>query len=141
MPRLVSTSILFVALLGGCTAVDNFDKFTFVDAGTLPGFGQACMTDCAQPNPLRPLMCYHMFGSRNVPGGMCTRSCTASLGPLACSDFPDAACVTVEGMDVCLLRCDPSIGRNCRNNYSCCANHTVVTGPGTCAPTESDVCH
>ena len=52
-----------------------------------------------------------------------------------------ADCVTVENMDVCLPHCDPSLGRNCRTNYSCCANHNVVTAAGDCAPSTTDLCH
>jgi hypothetical protein len=148
MGRWTLASLMLAAALGACTAVDDFRKFKFVDdggtgdlAGTLPGFGQPCTTDCAQPNPLRPLTCFHMFGSRTIPGGICTRSCSTAAGAVACADFPDAACVTVENVDVCLPRCDPSVGRNCRTGFSCCDSNNVVTGPGTCAPTMTDLCH
>jgi len=148
MRSLAFAAICAAALLGACSAVDDFRKFKFIDDGgandlpaALPGFGQACTDTCAQPEPTHPLSCYHMFGSRPVPGGMCTRSCTPALGVVACSGLPNAICVTVEGADVCLPLCDPSIGRNCRTDYACCANHTVVTGPGACAPTTTDLCH
>jgi hypothetical protein len=139
---------LVAALIGACTAVDDFSKYKFVeDAGTddlggLPSFGQACSDVCATgPAPSRPLSCFKMFGNKTVPGGMCTRSCNAVLGAVACNDYPDAVCATVEGMDVCLPRCDPTVGRNCRNNYSCCDSMMVVAGPGACAPTTTNLCH
>jgi hypothetical protein len=138
--------------LGACSAVDNFNRFHFVsDGGTdlagadmtpaLPTFGQACVDQCASPSPMHALTCFHMFGQISAPGGICTHSCNAQLGNLGCSDVPDANCVTVEGMDVCLPRCDPSLGKNCRPNYGCCANGQVVTGQGSCAPTDTNLCH
>jgi hypothetical protein len=135
------------ALVGACTAIDNFNHFSFVyDAGAEdmlpePNFGQACSDTCAQPVPSRPLMCLHMIGSRTAQGGICTRTCTASAGAAACSDFADAVCVTVEGMDLCLPHCDPSVGRNCRTGYACCDNHNVITTAGACAPPTTDLCH
>ena len=110
----------------------------------LPGFGQACVDICdpgAGATSGRSLTCFHMFGSRSVPGGMCTRTCTP--GVAACSDYGVAAadCVTVEGIAVCLPHCDSTLGRNCRTNFSCCANHNVVTAAGDCAPSTTDLCH
>ena len=142
--------VLVAASAGACSAVDNFDKFKFVDDGgtdggtagvdmSLPGFGQPC-TDQCQASPLRPLMCLKMLGSRPIPGGMCTRACTIT-GAISCSDYPDAVCVHVESMDVCLPRCDPSQNRTCRTGLSCCDNQNVVTGPGACAPSTTDLCH
>jgi hypothetical protein len=85
-------------------------------------------------------MCVKMLNNVTVPGGMCTRQCVA--GTLtSCNDYPDALCGHVEGMDVCLQRCDPSLGRNCRTGFSCCDNQHVVTVAGLCAPTQSDLCH
>ncbi len=144
--------VAVAAVFGACSAVDNFTKFTFVDGGgggdmtgaQLPGFGQQCTDTCAPgaSAPSRPLMCVKMFGSRMVPGGICTRTCTAG-SIISCSDYGTgvADCVTVEGMDLCLPHCDPSIGRNCRTNFSCCANHNVVTTMGDCAPSTTDLCH
>src|SRR5439155_4505512 len=106
--------VLVAASLGACSAVDNFEKFKFVqDAGAddlamgLPGFGQPCTDQCQVGNALRPLMCLKMLGSRTIPGGMCTRGCTIG-GSISCSDYPDAVCTLVESTDVCLPRCDPS---------------------------------
>jgi hypothetical protein len=136
--------ILCALVAGACSAVDNYNDFKFVlDGGSdmianLPTFGQACTDVCAPAT--RPLSCYKMFGSKTVPGGMCTHSCTASLGNIGCADLNEANCVTVENMDVCLPRCDESTGRNCRSNYSCCASMMTVTGPGSCAPTMTDLC-
>lgn len=143
--------VVLAAVLGACTAVDNFNDFKFVDGGVdaasdmpgqLPGFGQPCTDTCAPGTvPNRPLSCFRTFGSVPVPGGICTHSCMASTGAISCSDLPDSACVTVENMDVCLPRCDLSLGKNCRNNFSCCANGNTVTGPGACAPTQTNLCH
>ena len=144
--------VVAAAVFGACSAVDDFNKFTFDDggggggdmAGALPGFGQACTDSCAPgaSAPSRPLMCAKMIGSRTVPGGICTRTCTAG-SIISCSDYGVgvADCVHVEGMDLCLPHCDPSIGRNCRTNFSCCANQAVVTMMGTCAPSTTDLCH
>jgi hypothetical protein len=144
--------VVVAALIGACTAVDDFNKFSFNDGGAgdlgkLPGFGQAC-TDSCEPGasaPARPLVCVHMLGSRTVPnGGICTRTCTAGGATnVSCSDYgvDTAACVTVENMDLCLPRCDPSIGRNCRTGFSCCDSHNVVTVAGECAPPQTDLCH
>lgn len=144
--------VVVAAVLGACSAVDDFTKFTFTDGGggvntdmggALPEFGQACVDACAVgPDPTRPLMCFHMFGSRTVPGGMCTRDCIVGSA-ISCTNLGIGAadCVTVENMALCLPHCDPSLGRNCRNNYSCCANHAVVTDAGNCAPSTTDLCH
>ncbi len=154
MRNLAFASLVVVAAaIGACSAVDDFRKFSFADGGgintdmmgNLPGFGQQCVDTC-EPGPGaaagRPLSCFHMFGSKTVPGGMCTRTCTAG-GAIGCIDYGvgTADCVTVEGVDVCLPHCDASLGRNCRSNYSCCANHNVVTTAGDCAPSETDLCH
>ncbi|HEX6838068.1 MAG TPA: hypothetical protein VF334_15930 [Polyangia bacterium] len=145
--------IIFAAVIGACSAVDDFRKFTFTDGGSvntdmmgnLPGFGEQCVNDCA-PGPGaalgRPLSCFHMFGSQSVPGGMCTRSCTP--GSIAsCSDYGvgTADCVTVEGIGVCLPRCGTIVGRTCRPMYSCCANGNTVTDQGDCAPSNTNLCH
>ncbi len=140
-------SILAAAALGACTAVDNFDDFKFVSdggtgdlAGTLPGFGQPC-TDACQAGTLgRPLMCFKSFGPVSVPGGICTRSCSMGAGVIACSDYPEAVCTTVENMDVCLPRCDVSQGRTCRPGFACCAGNVMVQGPGACAPPTTNLC-
>jgi hypothetical protein len=136
------------ALVGACTAVDNFNDFHFVDGGgvgdggQLPGFGQACTDTCA-PGPVanRPLSCFTQIGGKPAPGGICTHSCTASIGAITCGDLPDAVCVTVENTDLCLPRCDLSMGRGCRKDYSCCAAGNTVTGPGACAPSQTNLCH
>jgi hypothetical protein len=148
MRALPLLALALAALFAACTAIDDFNKFKFVTDGgsggdmlALPGFGQACTDSCAQPVPLRPLMCVHMIGNRTVTGGICTRTCTAGAGAAACSDFSDAVCVTVESTDLCLPHCDASLGRNCRTGFSCCDNHNVVTGAGACAPPTTDLCH
>ena len=143
--------VVVAAAFGACSAVDDFRKFSFADGGGalddmgtgLPEFGQACVDSCAVgPDPTHPLMCFHSFGSRTAPGGICTRTCSASVAASCVSLGLGAAdCVTVENMDVCLPHCDPSVGRNCRTNYSCCANHNVVTNAGDCAPSATDLCH
>jgi hypothetical protein len=143
--------VVVAALFGACSAVDDFRKFTFTDGGSvdtdmggvLPEFGQPCVDTCAVgPDPARPLMCVHSFGSRSAPGGICTRTCSVG-SVISCSNFGVgvADCVTIESMDLCLPHCDPSIGRNCRTNYSCCANHNVVTNAGDCAPSTTDLYH
>jgi hypothetical protein len=146
--------VSLAALFGACSAIDDFTKFKFTDGGgnddmsgdmgspNLPDFGQACVDSCAPGAGAalgHPLMCVHMFGSRTVPGGMCTRSCTAAIG---CLEYGANAadCVTVEGTTVCLPHCDATIGKNCRSNYSCCSNKAVVTTAGDCAPSTTDLC-
>lgn len=147
----IALALVAAAALAACSAIDNFNKYHFVyDGGSddlgdmtpaLPTFGQACTDQCASPNPMRPLTCYHAIGSVTAPGGICTHACNATLGAISCSDLPDAVCVTVENMDLCLVRCDPSMGKNCRVDYACCAGGKVTTMPGACAPTETNLCH
>jgi hypothetical protein len=143
--------VIGAAIFGACSAVDDFTRFSFTDgggggdmAGTLPNFGQPCTDACAPgaSAPARPLTCVKMIGSRSVPNGICTRTCIAG-SVVSCSDYGIGAadCVTVENTDLCLPHCDPSIGRNCRTNFSCCANHNVVTTMGACAPSTTDLCH
>jgi hypothetical protein len=153
MRSIVFASLVAVAAVcGACTAIDDFSKFTFVDSGVvntdmgggnLPGFGQACTDSCAPgaSAPARPLTCFTMLGSRAVPGGMCTRTCTPTA--ISCSDYGVgvADCVTVEGTAVCLPHCDASLGRECRTGFSCCASGNVVTVNGDCAPPQTDLCH
>jgi hypothetical protein len=142
--------VTFAALVGACTAIDDFNKFHFSDGGAVgdmgpfPGFGAPCVDVCdpgAGATSGRSLTCFHMLGSRSVPGGMCTRTCTP--GVAACSDYGVAAadCVTVEGIAVCLPHCDATLGRGCRTGFSCCANNNVVTNAGDCAPSTTDLCH
>ncbi|HXU72714.1 MAG TPA: hypothetical protein VN947_25505 [Polyangia bacterium] len=153
MRSLAFASLVFIAAAAGaCSAIDDFNKFTFSDGGgvntdmggLLPAFGQACVDAC-DPGPGavagRALTCFHMFGSRSVPGGMCTRTCTP--GAAACIDYGVgvADCVTVEGIALCLPHCDATMARGCRSNYECCANHNVVTNAGDCAPSQTDLCH
>jgi hypothetical protein len=139
--------------LASCSAVDDFGKFHFADGGSgdmtvvdmtgagLPGFGEACTTECTPgPSaPSRPLMCLQMFGPRQIPGGECTRACVAG-SVISCTDYGDAVCAHVEGMDVCLRGCNPALGHNCRSGFDCCANQQPTTGPGACAPTNTDYC-
>jgi hypothetical protein len=154
MRNLAFASLVAVAaLVGACSAIDDFNKFTFSDGGavntdmgggSLPGFGQACVDVCgpgAGAAAGRALTCFHMFGGRSIPGGMCTRTCT--VGAIGCLEYGanGADCVTVEGIAVCLPHCDATIGRNCRSNFSCCANNNVVTTAGDCAPSTTDLCH
>ena len=112
--------------------------------GALPKFGQACVDTC-DPGPGasagRALTCFNMIGSRSVPGGMCTRTCTP--GATGCIDYGVgvADCVTVEGIALCLPHCDATLGRNCRTGFGCCANGNVVTNAGDCAPSTTDLCH
>jgi hypothetical protein len=146
--------VVVAAVIGACSAVDDFRKFTFTDGGSintdmggnLPGFGQAC-TDACDPGPGassgRPNTCFHMIGSRSVPGGICTRTCTPG-GAISCTDYGVgvADCVTVEGIALCLPHCGTIIGRACRGTgWECCANHNAVTDSGDCAPSTTDLCH
>jgi hypothetical protein len=145
--------IVVAAALGACSAIDDFRKFTFTDGGSLagdmmggnlPGFGEGCVDACdpgAGATSGRALTCFHMFGSRTVPGGMCTRTCTP--GGVSCIDYGVGAadCVTVEGISVCLPRCGTTVGHGCRSMYECCANHNTVTDLGDCAPSQTDLCH
>ena len=142
--------VVVAALFGACSAVDDFRKFTFADGGALntdmgglPEFGQPCTDTCAVgSDPTHPLMCFRSFGSRLAPGGICTHTCSATVAASCVGlGVGVADCVTVENMDVCLPHCDPSVGRNCRTGYSCCANHNVVNDAGDCAPSTTDLCH
>jgi hypothetical protein len=154
MRKLAFASLVaLAAVIGACSAIDDFHKFHFSDGGglagdmggsTLPGFGQACVDTC-DPGPGaalgRSLTCFHNFGSQSIPGGMCTRTCTP--GVAACIDYGTgvADCVTVEGMAVCLPHCDSTVGRGCRSGFECCANGHAVTMAGDCAPSQTDLCH
>ncbi|HEY2746931.1 MAG TPA: hypothetical protein VGL86_20050 [Polyangia bacterium] len=145
--------VVAAAALGACSAIDDFTKFKFSDGGeintdmggaNLPDFGQACVDDCAPGAGAaagHPLTCMHNVGSRTLPGGMCTRACTP--GVAGCIEYGANAadCVTIEGVSVCLPHCDSTLGRNCRTNYSCCSNMSVVTTAGDCAPSNADICH
>lgn len=128
--------------LGACSALDDFDRFHFTDAGVagadlgLPGFGAACVDQCGPG-----LTCLHSLNGKTFAGGMCTHACNPTLGPVACSDVPDAVCAGLENMGLCLPRCDPSMGRACRAGYSCCANGHEVTMMGACAPPDTNLCH
>jgi hypothetical protein len=136
-----------VLLASACSAVDNFDRFKFVNDGgnndftrNLPGFGEACTGTCDVGNASRPLQCLTTLNGQSFPGGICTRACT--LGMLgSCSDYPDAVCVHIENQDLCLPRCDPSLNRNCRLNYACCDAGHQVTIAGACAPPDTNLCH
>ena len=143
--------VAIAAVLGACSAIDDFTKFKFSDGGevntdmgaaNLPDFGQPCVDQCAPGAggaAGRPLTCMHMFGSKTAPGGMCTRACTTAIG---CLEYGVnvADCVTIEGISVCLPHCDATTGRNCRSNYSCCSMGNVVTTAGDCAPSTTDLC-
>jgi hypothetical protein len=148
MRGLAFASVAFVALALGCTAVDDFSKFRFVNDGGahdlagsasgdmgsngLPGFGQACSQGCSGD-----LTCAKDFGGKSpAPGGTCTRSC-ATMG---CGDLPNATCVALNGMPVCMPRCDPSQAQLCRSAYSCCNGTTTTLGPGACSPPTTDFC-
>lgn len=140
-------SILCLAL-GGCSAIDDFNQFHFVDDGgaaagqdmtpALPGFGEACVNQCASSD----LSCVHMAGNLTLPGGICTRACNPTLGVVACNDLPNAFCVQVDNnMALCLPRCDLGMGRDCRAGYDCCFNGKPAT-MGVCAPPDTNnVCH
>ena len=147
-------SLLAVAaVVGACSAVDDFTKFTFTDAGAvdtdmgaggLPGFGQPCTGTCAiGPEPTHPLTCFSAFGSVTVPGGICTHTCTLP-GAAGCTGLGsgEADCVLIENTQVCLPQCNPNGGKSCRNSigWGCCANRNVVTNTGDCAPTMSNLC-
>jgi hypothetical protein len=130
--------------LAGCSAVDDFHKFDFVDDGGLdqgrdlapglPGFGDACVDQCAPST----LSCVHTVNGLTFDGGMCTRSCNPALGAVACGDLADSFCVDVGGMGLCLPRCDPQMGSVCRPKYACCNNGKMVTMPGVCAPPDTN---
>jgi hypothetical protein len=46
-------------------------------------------------------------------------------------------CLTVEGKSVCLPTCS---GGGCREGFDCCADRQETTGPGACAPHDTDFC-
>lgn len=97
--------------------------------------GGACAGSCAGG-----LTCYTMTGTpgnmTSLPGGFCSKPCA---GP---SDCPasSAQCATIEGTQLCVPNCNPSLGVSCRSGYSCCANQQVVSGMGGCGPTSSNFC-
>jgi hypothetical protein len=137
---LLALVAMATALFGGCSAVDDFTRFSFTDGGTgggdlsgVPGFGEACTTVC-NGTLLSPLTCFKDFGGKEAPGGICTRPCGNQL---ACSSLPNAMCLTVQGTAVCLPTCN---GGGCRSGYQCCANRDTTNGPGACAPSTTDFC-
>jgi hypothetical protein len=141
--------------LGACSAVDDFSKFKFQDdagaavtgdmagggdlasvdmtpVGTVPGFGQPCTTVCAVG-----LTCAKEFGGKApAPGGICTRSCAV----MTCSDLPNATCVSLNNIEVCMPRCNPSQNQSCRPSYLCCDGNSQTTGMGACSPPNTDFC-
>jgi hypothetical protein len=147
MRSLAFASLLFAAALGACSAVDNFDKFKFVDdggtggdmTGQPPGFGQPCTDQCQTAVASRPLTCLKTINGETIPGGMCTRQCSPGTA-IACSEYPDAVCTHIESMDLCLPRCDASLGRGCRTGLACCDNRHIVSLAGACAPPNTDLC-
>jgi hypothetical protein len=146
-------SLLALWLVGACSAVDNFNNFTFGGSGAHPDmrgpagtpdmgpptFGEACTPgNCAGS-----LTCYTSFPNDTVPGGICSQSCNSGLG--SCADVPNAVCVQVSqsggGTDVCLERC--TIGQTCRSGFKCCLAR--IPGPGgattpACAPDGASFC-
>lgn len=141
--------VLFATTIG-CSAVDDFSRFTFVSDGggdmvardggaddlarvDHGGIGDACTaTSCATG-----LTCYTTAGTATLPGGFCSRTCD----PNASGNCPfGSECGTVEGFSMCLPRCDPSQNLGCRQSYSCCHMQLIVVGPGACAPTSSNYC-
>ena len=144
--------LVLAATLGACSAVDDFRKFTFTDGGT------GRRRHEREPARLRPAVHRQLRPRRRrrarPPAHLLPHVRLAHrpgrhvharvhAGTVAsCSDYGIgvADCVVVEGIAVCLPHCDPSIGRNCRTNYSCCANNNVVTTSGDCAPSEADLC-
>jgi hypothetical protein len=152
----MSRLVLGALLACGCTAIDDFGKFKFVDGGdggadgsagdlaaTATGnFGQPCnqgFTCNAGPTGA-PLDC-----NRDLPGTMCTRACDHLTSPL-CVDFGagKADCVPTPDGDLCLPTCF-TVENNfpCRDsNYICCGanNMPKPNGPGVCGPTTG-MCH
>lgn len=99
-----------------------------------PEVGAACTGSCAGG-----LTCYTMTGSPGnmtpLPGGFCSKPCA---GPGDCP--ASAQCGTIEGAQICVPTCNPSMGVSCRSGYSCCANQQIVTTMGGCGPTSSNFC-
>jgi hypothetical protein len=148
--------VTFIALwlVGACSAVDNFNNFTFPGGPSghpdmrgsanlpdmaRPNFGEACNPgDCANS-----LTCYTNLGTDPAPGGICSHACNSGLG--SCSDVPNGVCIEVSttggGTSVCLERC--SLGQSCRTGFKCCM--ASVPGPGAgefaCAPDGASFCH
>jgi hypothetical protein len=144
---LAFASLIVIAALAACSAVDDFTRFKFVEDGgsrahddlagsPLPGFGDSCSSAC-DSNLLHPLSCFQDFNGKTAPGGICTRQCSSAA---ACADLPDAVCVTVENIAVCLPRCDLFASKTCRSMYDCCANGKPAVA-GACAPTDTSLCH
>lgn len=150
--------LVLSASSGGCSAIDNFGRFTFNDGGAtgdasssadsgLAAFGQACTpNECQQygMSAAQPTtMCEMKVGSSadNIfPGGMCTRACTA-LAP--CVEYNGggtaALCEPLFGGMYCLAVCNVGNAPPCRKNYNCCNMGGLTTGPGACVP--SSICN
>jgi len=127
--------LVLMALLGGCTAVDDFSKFSFAvppDFGADMSSGSTDMgpqpsaigSPCSRNTCTAPLTC-----DENWPGGFCTELCSLTSNPCP----PDTVCVTVDNVSggatkVCAPRCT-SVS-TCRTGYECC---TLALG-GACLP-------
>lgn len=105
-----------------------------VDAGSgPPPYGAACSAGCDAG-----LTCYTNAGSAPLTGGFCSKPCMAQ------ADCPSqlALCGTIEGFKLCVPRCNPSSGMQCRlsDGYACCSGQQVVTSAGGCGPESSNFC-
>lgn len=126
----------------GCSAIDDFGRFRFTadgaydDGGSLDAAVGAIGEPCPTASCPTGLTCFMHAGAATLPDGLCSRTCDPSLGDCP----PGSECATVEGVSLCLARCDPSTGRTCRTGYSCCMAKLVVQGPGACSPTGSNFC-
>ena len=158
MRGLAFASLLLAALApGGCSAIDDFSKFKFADdlgvgmggdmavgaadmaaavdmtpVSGAPGFGDPCTTVCAVG-----LTCFKEFGGKApAPGGICTRSCALT----DCTGLANATCVSLNNLQVCMPRCNPSQNQSCRPSYLCCDGNSQTTGMGACSPPNTDFC-
>jgi hypothetical protein len=144
--------VVMFAMSTGCSAIDNFERFTFDDGGSdagsdggavLSAFGDGCKANgCEQYNAARPTMCEQSVGNGNsFPEGMCTRVCTPGVG--ACTDYvtvgAGALCAPLFNSNYCLLQCNVPNAEPCRKNYNCCNTTGPTSGPGVCVP--ADACH
>ena len=79
------------------------------------------------------------FGQVNFSSGYCTTVCDSGQKMGNCT-AAGGDCEYVQGLSLCLNRCQPSSGMGCRTGYSCCDGHGQTNAAGWCAPPNSTVC-
>lgn len=104
-----------VQLLDRCGVVRT------VDCGRCSGVGSGAGAACADPNDCAdPLFCLSE-SSASVPGGMCTKPCSATD---ACPG--DGVCVPIDSLSLCAAPC---VGDgDCRDQFVCHEGGCLPTG-------------